>query len=146
VKTQRTGVLRWKIRRPHRNDEAMPFHEWVWTGEPVKADSLGRLNGRMWRAQWADVRCLYTDCPAQALIRIADLVDTLPKPQVRSRVTQPVPPAPSGPPSPTPLHPAGPLNQPSPAQPEMLTAGAGDSNDGTETNPGQLLTTGSDQD
>lgn len=87
MKVQRTRgrSVRWKIRTPHLRSESFPFHAWTWTGEPVKADTLGRLNGRMWDAQWASVRCLYEECPGEALIRIADLVALLPVPERKPR-------------------------------------------------------------
>lgn len=108
----------------------MPFHEWTWTGEPVKADRLGRLNARMWQAHWASVRCLYAECPGEALIRIEDMVALLPV-LVKRRVTQPLSPTVDSVP-PTPLHSSrSPLNQQAPDQPQL---------------PPELLTTGSDQD
>lgn len=102
----------------------MPFHEWYWAGEPVKADTLGRLNGRMWQAHWARVTCLYEGCPGEALIRIEDMVALLPV-LVKRRVTQPVPPTVDSVP-PTPPHSNGaPLTQQAPADrnlpPELLT-------------------------
>jgi hypothetical protein len=125
VKAQQSGGVRWKIRTPHRRTEDMPFHEWHWTGEPVKADTLGRRNDRMWQAHWASVRCLYEECPAEALIRIGDLVAVLPVVAVKPRVTQPDPPTVDSVP-PTPPHSnGGPANQQAPEQPpvspELLT-------------------------
>jgi hypothetical protein len=58
--------------------------------EPVKADTLGRRNDRMWQAHWASVRCLY-ESARQALIRIGDLVAVLPVVAVKPRVTSRIP-------------------------------------------------------
>lgn len=85
MKAQQTGGVRWKVRTQHLKDEDMPFHEWHWTGDPVKADTLGRVNRRMWQAHWARVTCLYEQCPAEAMIRIADMVAVLPMKEVRRR-------------------------------------------------------------
>jgi hypothetical protein len=99
---QTRGGAGWKIRTPHRKTGEMPFHEWYWAGDPVKADTLGRRNDRMYEAQWARVVCLYADCPAEAMVRIGDMVAVLPVVAVTPRVTQPVPPpVPDGPPYPT---------------------------------------------
>lgn len=85
MKAQSTGGVRWKIRIPHRLAGDDLFHEWWWSGEPVKADTLGRRNPRMWNAAWAQVRCIQVDCPAEALIRIQDMVELLPTITVKPR-------------------------------------------------------------
>ncbi|QOP66182.1 hypothetical protein SEA_DANIELLEIGNACE_42 [Arthrobacter phage DanielleIgnace] len=91
MKAQSTNGVRWKIRTKHREGEDAPFHEWWWTGEPVKADSLGRRNPRMYGAHWASVRCIYADCPGEALIRIQDMVELLPTITVKPRKSSPSP-------------------------------------------------------
>lgn len=85
MKAQSTNGVRWKIRTPHKKADDLPFHEWYWEGDPVKADTFGRLNERMYEAKWARVVCLYPDCPAEAMIRIGDMVDVLPMVEVRPR-------------------------------------------------------------
>jgi hypothetical protein len=118
MKAQETAGVRWRIRYRHRKDADMPFHEWLWTGAPVKADSLGRLNGRMHEPHWVSVRCLYADCPAEALIRIADMVALLPV-LVKRRVTQPLSPTVDSVPLTSPHSNGAPLNQQAPDQPEL---------------------------
>lgn len=89
MKASQTNGVRWKIRKAHLTTEELPFHEWLWTGEPIKADRIGRRNGRMHEAHWARVHCIYEACPAEALIRIQDMVDVIPVLQRRPRTKDP---------------------------------------------------------
>ena len=59
-------------------DDECDFHEWIWTEGKVKADHVGRPNGRMISADWRLVRCNNTDCPAEALIHMGDVLAALP--------------------------------------------------------------------
>lgn len=54
------------------------FHEWIWVDGLVKADRNGRPNGRMISADWRLVRCNNTECPAEALIHMGDVLNVLP--------------------------------------------------------------------
>jgi hypothetical protein len=59
-------------------EDAWDFHEWIWTDTKVKADKRGRRNPRMTFADWRLVRCNNTECPAQALILMNNVLNALP--------------------------------------------------------------------
>ena len=61
-----------------RPEDPCDFHEWIWTDTEVKADKRGHPNPRMINADWRLVDCNTTDCPAQALINMVDVLGALP--------------------------------------------------------------------
>ena len=57
------------IRHPHEhNGDAPAYHEWVYMGQKIKADSRGRDNPRMYTAPWQKWICNNPDCPGVGLV------------------------------------------------------------------------------
>lgn len=50
------------------------YHEWILTGERIKADKRGHHNARMTYADWLEVKCNNPDCLALAIINISDIL------------------------------------------------------------------------
>ena len=55
------------------DESVLDYHEWVYLGDSVNRDALGRRNGGYHR--WMKVRCNNWDCPAEAMIHEQDAVD-----------------------------------------------------------------------
>lgn len=64
----------------HKVDRAdgWQFHEWLFSGESVRADRTGRRNPHMVCANWLVVICNNSHCRALAIISKEDLLGMLP--------------------------------------------------------------------